>query len=254
MRTARLLLLCFACAAAGCGEDAPAPPTGPTTDTTVARTELFQGTIAPGGTAFYSFSVLADRNVAMTLAGLIDAAGRPLDVPVTLGFGIPQGTGCGVTRSVVTTPALQAQIVHGTPPGTYCVNITGTSGLAATTTFTIRIRQEPSTPPTAAPGTVMFESQLAVGGSSTRTFNASQSGTITVSLEGLGGSGARVGLGLGLPRDTGIGCIATRAVEVTSGSGPHISLPADVGFYCVTIFDIGTLTSSVPFSIRVGHP
>jgi hypothetical protein len=253
-RAARALLLTLLLTAAGCGEDVPDLPTAPTTDATVPVTDLFQGTIAPGGQRFYSFRVLTDRDVSFMLASLTGADGRPLDVTVTLGVGIPQGTGCAVTRSTGATAGLKAQFGHGSPVGTYCINIAAPANLPGPAFFALRIRQEPSELPDAVPGVVTFDSQLAPNGSSTRTFRASRPGDVSITLESLGPQASRVGLVVGLPPLTGSGCVPSRFVEVSPGGGPHLALPVDIGTYCVSVVDVGAQTGSVAFQVRIGHP
>jgi hypothetical protein len=255
MRRLHAILLLLAVATAGCGEDQPDLPTAPSVDTSTAINELFEGVVNPGATLFYSFRVTADRNVTLMLASLVGADARPLDVPVELGFGIPQGTGCGLIRTTSARPGLQAQIDYGTTAGTYCVNLSGTSGLSGPATFAIRIRHEPSELPDAAPAVVSFASQLALGGFSTRSFPATRKGTASVTLESLSQSGARVGVGLGLQPLSGAGCHLSRMVEVEPGGGPHLSMPVDIGTtFCVSVIDVGQLTSSASFNIRIDHP
>ena len=254
MRVAHVVLILVIVVTAGCGEDPPEIPTAPSVDTSTPVTEVFEGIATPGVTPFYSFRVQANRNVTYMLASLVAVGGRPLDTPLTLGIGVPQGTGCGVTRSTIATPALQAHIDHGTPAGTYCVNLAGTSALPTQATFAIRIRQEPSELPDPAPAAVTFASQLALGGASSRTFTSSQKGTVSVTLESLGQTGATVGVGLGLPPVSGTGCHVSRMVEVTAGGGPHLSLAVDIGTFCVSVIDVGALAAPAAFSLRIDHP
>jgi hypothetical protein len=247
-------VIVLALAAAGCGEDNVPTDPGPITDLSIARVELFQGTIGPGGTAFYSFNVLADRGVAMMLASITDASGAPLDMPMVLGFGVPQGTGCGVTRSVTTRPALQAQIFNGTPVGTYCVNLADAGELSSTVTFSVRIRQEPDPQADAAPGTVTFSSQVAPGGATTRSFMATRPGNVEIIVDSVSPSSARLGLGVGIPRFDGSGCVPMRTLEITTSSGTAMTVPVDLGTFCARVFDLGSLTSPASFSIRIVHP
>ena len=255
MKLLKSLLVVLALAAVACGDDdLPTEPSGPLTDLSIARVELFQGTIGPGGTAFYSFNVLADRGVAMMLASMVDATGAPVDVPMVLGFGVPQGTGCGVTRSITTRVALQAQIFNGTPIGTYCVNLADAGELRGTVTFSIRIRQEPDPQADPAPATVTFASQVAPGGVTARSFIASRPGTVEVTVESVSPSSARLGLGIGIPRIDGAGCVPMRTLEITNGSGTVFTVPVDLGTFCARVFDLGTLGAPASFSIRIVHP
>jgi hypothetical protein len=75
-----------------------------------------------------------------------------------------------------------------------------------------------------------------------------------VTLESLSQSGATVGVGLGLPPVSGIGCHISRLVEVAPGAGPHLSLPVEIGTFCVSIIDLGALTAAASFQLRLSHP
>jgi hypothetical protein len=249
-----LLLLCALAAAPGCGDDPPTGPSEPITDLTLARVELFRGTISPGGAAFYSFNVLAARGVAMMYASLTDESGNPLDTPMVLGFGVPQGTGCGVTRTITVSPALQAQLFNGTPIGTYCVNLADAGGLTAPAAFTIRIRQEPSPEADAAPGSATFASQVAPGGGTTRTFFASRPGNAELMVESVSPDAALLGLGIGLPRVDGTGCVPTRIVDISSSVRPTLTVPVDIGQFCAQVIDRGGFASPASFSVRIIHP
>ena len=90
----RLLLFLVVLAsigAAGCGDDEPTTPTSASTEESVdATTRLFAGTLAPRGSAFYSFTVSQSSDVLVTLASLTAAGDRaPLPVPLVLGLGYP---------------------------------------------------------------------------------------------------------------------------------------------------------------------
>ena len=52
-----------------------------------------------------------------------------------------------------------------------------------------------------------------------------------------------VGLGIGVPT-TGIAkCALSTAIKTASGSTPQISAAVDPGQYCVTVYDLSTLTA-----------
>ena len=253
MIIARAALLLLLLAAAGCGEDTPDLPTAPTIDPTIPVTELFTGVLSPGSQRFYSYRVQTDRLVSFMLAALIGEDGRPLrDVAVTLGIGTPQGTGCAVSRSTGAFVGLQSQFGHGSAPGTYCINVAAPPTLPGQAGFALRIRQEPSELPDPAPGTITFASQLATNGTTTRTFQASRPGDVSIMLESLGEQATRVGLAIGLPPISGSGCLVSRFDEVSAGGG--FVIPVDIGTYCVSLIDIGEQTGPVAFSVRIQHP
>ena len=109
------------------------------------------------------------------------------------------------------------------------------------------------TTPTTSPVTETFASQLVVGGSSSRSFTAVKAGTATVTLVSAGPpSTVKVGFGIGVPDVLGSGCLFTRSAETAAGTS--FSLPVDAGTYCVRVYDIGQLTSSITFSITIVRP
>jgi len=112
---------------------------------------------------------------------------------------------------------------------------------------------EPTPDPTTA--TVTFASNLALGGSSSRSFDVTRAGNVSVTLVGVGGSTTlQVGLGVGIPLADGSGCVLSRSVEAVAGTTAQLELGVDVGKYCVQIYDPGTLTSVVAFSINLTYP
>jgi hypothetical protein len=102
----------------------------------------------------------------------------------------------------------------------------------------------PTPDPTTA--TVTFTSNLALGGSSTRSFDVTRA---------VGGSSTlKVGLGVGIPLADGSGCVLSRSVEAVAGTTAQLELAVDIGKYCVQIYDPGTLTTVVAFSINLIYP
>ena len=127
-------------AAAGCGSDTTTSPS--TTTTTVATTtELFTGTIAPRGSSFYSFPVTSSGTVSVTLVSATTTRIGPAgSAPLSVGFGVPSGFGCGVTSVIDATPGLTTQLsASGSASGIYCINVADLAGLSGDTLFVIRI-------------------------------------------------------------------------------------------------------------------
>ena len=117
--------------------------------------------------------------------------------------------------------------------------------------------EDPPTTPTPDPTTttVVFSSNLAVGGSSTRSFDVTRNGVVSVTLVGVGNSTTlKVGLGLGIPFADGTGCVLSRSVETVAGNTAQLELAVDSGKYCLQIYDPGTLTGVVAFSINLIYP
>jgi hypothetical protein len=114
----------------------------------------------------------------------------------------------------------------------------------------------PTTPtPTPTTTTVTFASNLAIGGSSSRSFDVTRAGTVSVTLVSVNNATTlRVGLGVGIPLADGSGCVLSRSVETVAGNTAQLELGVDVGKFCVQIYDPGTLTTVVPFSINLVYP
>ena len=133
--------------------------------------------------------------------------------------------------------------------------IADTGSLTQPTNFLIRINQIPgsSRPPIAAtPSSETFASNLALRGTSARTFAATGNGQVTLRIQNLGASDALVDLGFGIPRSDGSGCLIAQTVR--GGVGSQISTPVDLGPYCVVITDFGNLTAPTSFSINITKP
>lgn len=116
---------------------------------------------------------------------------------------------------------------------------------------------DPPTDPTPTPTTttVVFSSNLAMGGSSTRSFDVTRAGIVSATLTGVGNSNTlKVGLGIGIPRSDGAGCVLSRSVETAAGTTSQLELSVDTGKYCLQIYDPGTLTAVVAFSINLVYP
>jgi hypothetical protein len=122
----------------------------------------------------------------------------------------------------------------------------GNNNTATTTPIT------PTTP--TGPTTSVFASRLTPGGAVSRQFGATTTGTVTVMLTNAAGPTTVVGLGIGVPT-TGIAkCALSTAIQTASGSTPQIAAAVDPGQYCVTVYDLGTLTSPIDFSVTLVYP
>jgi len=101
------------------------------------------------------------------------------------------------------------------------------------------------------PTTEGWSGVLAPGGASSRSFSTNAAGTISITLTTAGDT---VGVGVGLPRTTGGGCRLGTSVTASPGSTAQLTTQADVGSYCVQVFDLGTLTNPIPFALTINHP
>jgi hypothetical protein len=131
-----IAVLAMTAAGAACGGDSTTAPTA--TATQPAR-EVFSGTLAAGGSSFYSFSVLTAGSVSLTFVSLTDGNGRTLSTPLTMGMGVPAGEGCGVTTSVTAPPSLSAQLTNMAGVSIYCVQLSDAGALTAPANFGVRI-------------------------------------------------------------------------------------------------------------------
>src|SRR5262245_39079142 len=110
------------------------------------------------------------------------------------------------------------------------------------------------TPTPTGPTTSIFASRLTPNGAVSRSFGVTTAGTVTVMLTNAAGPTTVVGLGIGVPT-TGIAkCALSTAIRTASGTTPQISTPVDAGTYCVTVYDLGTLTTPIDFSVTLVYP
>lgn len=109
----------------------------------------------------------------------------------------------------------------------------------------------PTTP--TGPVTETHNTQVWPAGFSSRTFSMSTAGTISVTLTTTTPAGVTLGLLVGVPRAAG-GCAPTVAVAATASGTPQIVLAADSGTYCTLVYDLGTLTEPVSYTLTVEHP
>jgi len=237
--------------AAGCNRSEETPTT-PTTTETTSFTIVFSGTLTPGGSQSFAFTLASGVPIRVSLGSLTNASGTPLLTPLTLTFGRPAGTGCGALHTVTTSPGLSTHISVFTAAGTYCVAITDTGQLSGSADFGVRITEGDFSSPSGA-GTITYANILLPGGFTSRTFDASAAGTVTVFMDTISPSSvASLSLGIGFPRSDGGGCQLSQSFTATRGS--QFSLPVEAGTYCVKLSDPGTLTELTQFSLRIQHP
>lgn len=113
----------------------------------------------------------------------------------------------------------------------------------------------PSTTGSAGAAVDTFVGQFAVGGSASRTFTVSTAGEVAVTLREAGPPVDIVmGLGIGIPSASNVGCHQTHTLLVVPSTTPQLRASVDAGTYCVRIFDAGTMTTTVAFTISIDHP
>ncbi len=247
------IVVAAALGAAACG-DSPAAPTAPTAIDT--RTLLFSGTLAPGDSIFYSILMEHTQVLGVTIASTtLGPTGPAQPTAASIGVGVPSGTQCVLRSPAVTvTPGLVAQVAVQLDPGTYCVRIADAGFFPAPMDFAVRINIGEPASATPAGATETFASSVAIQGASSRTFTASQAGTVRLTLQSLGAPATAIGLGIGIPRIDGAGCVLSQSVTTGPGAGPHLTAAVSPGTYCVRIFDPGTLPSPATFSVQIVYP
>ncbi len=113
----------------------------------------------------------------------------------------------------------------------------------------------PTTPTSRTTDSVTWSTNLANGGATSRSFKTTRNGTVSITLQNFAGSTSlRAGLGVGIPLGDGTGCVLSRSVETTAGSTAQLELSVDAGSYCVQVYDPGTLTQPVGFTILLVYP
>ncbi|MEP6782885.1 MAG: hypothetical protein ABI983_04390 [Acidobacteriota bacterium] len=98
-----------------------------------------------------------------------------------------------------------------------------------------------------------FSSLIVPGGSASRDFELTAAGPIGITLKSTTPDGVMIGVGVGIPRSNGT-CALSAAVETAAGTTAQITLTADTGTYCARVYDPGTLTAPVPFTISISRP
>jgi len=110
----------------------------------------------------------------------------------------------------------------------------------------------PSTP--AGTTTETLTGLMAPQGTATRTFTASQPGTVTVQLSKTDPA-LTLGLGIGISGATGASCLFTQTVNTTAGAAPQLTATVDPGSYCAGAYDLGTVgQNGVIVTVTVTHP
>jgi hypothetical protein len=103
--------------------------------TSSSSSQSFSGTVAVGGSSFFTFTVAQAGTVNVTLTSLGGSS------PVGLGIGTPNGTAsCQLaTSSQSTTAGSSPQLTAKENAGTYCVSVFDAGSLAAATTFAVTV-------------------------------------------------------------------------------------------------------------------
>jgi len=98
-----------------------------------------------------------------------------------------------------------------------------------------------------------FSSLLTPGGSASRTYVMETPGTLSVRLASTTPDGVLLGLGIGIPKSSGAGCSLNFTVQTAAGPTPQVSAATAAGVYCVQLYDLGTLTEPMAFTLSLSR-
>lgn len=108
--------------------------------------------------------------------------------------------------------------------------------------------------PNSGPTSETFVSDVVVRGSAWRLVAVTRPGTLSATLTEASQPATVIGFGVGIRGGTGGGCLLNSGVTVPAGSAPQVDVEVDPGVYCVKIYDVGTLTDRLAFTIRIVYP
>jgi hypothetical protein len=100
--------------------------------------ESFVGTLAVGGSAFYSFTAPDAGIVSLTLVSLT-VAGVPSDLSINMGLGVPKGTTCVSGNAAAVVVGTTPQASESVNPGVYCVIVSDVGTLTDPAAFAVSI-------------------------------------------------------------------------------------------------------------------
>jgi hypothetical protein len=120
-----------------CGNDTTTSPS----TTTSPQTEFFSGTVWPGSETSYAFDITQGGLVTETLGSVTAPDGNRavVDASLTIGFGVPSGTGCGRSMSATAQPGLMPQLGATAPTGIHCADVSAPADAPGPLDFVLRI-------------------------------------------------------------------------------------------------------------------
>jgi hypothetical protein len=117
-----------------------------------------------------------------------------------------------------------------------------------------------TTTPTATPAaasTEYFTGSLTRGGTAFYSFSVANAGTAEVTLAST--TSAKIGPATPLPLRIGIGtplgegCTIVRSVDTSPGLSAQLLNALGAGVYCINVADLGAVSSTVLFTVRIVH-
>jgi hypothetical protein len=109
------------------------------------------------------------------------------------------------------------------------------------------------TPTAATTDPNTFTNQVLPGGSASRELLLTAAGQISATLTSTTPAGMVLGVGIGIPRANNQ-CALSSAITTAAGVSARIAMAADAGLYCVKVYDSGTLTAPLDFTVSITRP
>lgn len=102
-----------------------------------------------------------------------------------------------------------------------------------------------------------FAGQLEPNGSLFYSISVTQQGPVSLMLAAVQSPGGAalstpVGIGIGVPKGTG--CPRTTSLTTPPGLSSQLTVTLNPGTYCAAVYDVGTLSSTVNFAMRITYP
>jgi hypothetical protein len=95
-------------------------------------------------------------------------------------------------------------------------------------------------------------SGIIVSGTTSRVFSARTTGLAVARLSGITPAAA-LGIGLGIPRDSG-SCLLARSTTSADGLDAEVSAAVELGTFCVQVFAPPTSTTEVRYTVTLEYP
>jgi hypothetical protein len=103
------------------------------------------------------------------------------------------------------------------------------------------------------PTRVTYSAIIGSGAASSRAFTARVAGTATATVNGITPATA-LGIGLGIPRADGAGCLLSRSGIASDEVTATVSAAVGVGLFCVQVFAPAGAADVVHYSVTLDHP
>jgi hypothetical protein len=113
----------------------------------------------------------------------------------------------------------------------------------------------PTTTPSVTITTDTFTGTVPLRGSDAKNFSVAKTGTVNVTLTSASPPSTIVmGLAVGIPKDAGCAPLAGATTNTAAGTIVQLAGTVTPGTLCVQVFDLGTQTAPVNYTVTVAHP